>query len=162
MTRASATAWLMPKTIELMASFRVAPAPRRPTCSTGLPIDSSTGRTASTEASSPAAMIIRVRASAAAVLPDTGASTIAAPVASTSAPSRSMRVGPTVLMSTAIFPAPSPASRPDSPRYTASSASPSASIVTATSARSARARGESTTSPPVAAATSSALDRVRL
>ena len=93
-------------------------------------------------------MIVSVPVSASWTLPETGASSIAAPSARARSASAVLASGLTVLMSTQIFPAASPASRPSGPAAIASSAASSVTMLKTTSAVSATSRGVSRQTRP--------------
>ena len=100
-------------------------------------------------------------------LPETGASSMAAPSARTRSASSRLARGLTVLMSTQIFPAARPARIPSGPEATASSTPSSGSEVNTMSAASATSRGVSRHCRPsctrlvrVLAASLLAVDRV--
>ena len=107
-------------------------------------------------------MIVSVPSSALGAEPVTGASTNAWPRAITSAPIRRASAGPIVDMSTNSVPGRAPSTAPSSPSSSASTCSPSTTIVITTSLCSATSRGLAAARPPCSAAHASAVSRVRL
>ena len=95
------------------------------------------------------------------VLPETGASSMAAPRAATTAPSSRVTAGLTVLISTHTAPRPSPATIPFSPSATARSAASSVTMLKTATAPSTAARGDGASFSP-AASSARALAAVRL
>ena len=84
------------------------------------------------------------------VLPETGTSRTVAPRAAAASPTSRTTTGLTVLISTSVPPAPSPAITPSSPRATARSAASSVTIVKTASTPSAAARGDLASVRPAA------------
>ena len=80
------------------------------------------GRTRSNVPRSPAAITVSWPASSVLTLPETGASSICAPLARTFSAIRREAAGLTVLMSTSTCSGPSPARTPSAPRTTCSRA----------------------------------------
>src|SRR5215210_6415087 len=119
------------------------------------PTASKTGAQRSRASAGPAAITISLPCSAGAFVPSTGASTIGTPTSAARATSRSVASRPTVLICAQT--APSGNSR--SPA-TASTAAPSASIVTTTSAPATASSGVSATATP-SAVSGSARSRLR-
>ncbi len=93
-------------------------------------------------------MIVSVPLSASWTLPETGASSIAAPSARACSASARLAPGLTVLMSTQIFPAVRPARSPSEPAAIVSSAASSVTMLNTTSAVSATSRGVSRQTRP--------------
>src|ERR687889_666802 len=121
----------------------------------------SAGSTRSKTSRSPPTMTESLPSSRVTTLPETGASSMAAPRSATRPASSWLALGLAVLMSTYILPGPSPATTPSGPRVIASRAAVPVTMLKVTSAASATARGESAQAMP-SAMSHSALARVRL
>ncbi len=117
-------------------------SPTGPTCVMVGPMAVRNGRARSSTDGSPPTMNDSCPASSVAGLPDTGASSSAAPRAAASSASRPTTVGLTVLISIRIAPGRSPASRPCGPRATASRAASSVTMVKTASDPRAASRGD--------------------
>src|SRR5918994_1881237 len=134
----------------LIATFISRARPFSPTLVTFGPITSRTGLMRSYAPESPPTMIASCPASRVARLPETGASSICAPVSATRSASRRLAAASIVLMSAYTFPAPSPARIPSGPDATSSTAAVSVTIERTTSAPSATSRGVPATTIPLA------------
>src|SRR6267154_2033645 len=135
-----ATSWMA--TCRLIASFSASALPLASlTCRTARPSTSSTGRARSRPADGPPTMIMTWPASAASRLPDTGVSSMLAPVRATSAAMWALTSGSTVLQSATTCRGASPATNPPAPSATARRAAESHTMQMSTSACSATARG---------------------
>src|SRR5215210_582677 len=140
----------------LSTSFILVAAPgSSPSSMVRAPTASNTAAQRSRASAGPAASTTSLPCSAGALVPDTGASTIGTPTSAARATSRSVASRPTVLICAQT--APSGNSR--SPA-TASTAAPSASIVTTTSAPATASSGVSATATP-SAVSGSARSRLR-
>jgi hypothetical protein len=107
----------------------------------GVPSSRKSGSTRAYASLSPPTMIVSVPACTWGTLPDTGASSIAAPSARARSAISRLAAGLTVLMSAQIFPAARPARIPSAPEATASSTPSSGREVKTMSAASATSRG---------------------
>ena len=124
-----------------MAIFVCTASPLAPIRVTFGPMSSSTGRMRSKACSLPPTMIESFPSRRVLGLPDTGASSIAAPAAETRSATARLTSGGIVLMSAYTAPSRRPAINPSSPEVTSCTAAPSVSIEKTKSQRSPTSRG---------------------
>src|SRR5215831_1033353 len=135
--------------LRLVAIFMESASPLSPTWVTLGPMSSSRGLRRSKVSFRPPTMTDSFPSCKVTTLPETGASTMSAPLARTLAASARLTAGLTVLISTNVLPGPRAETSPSGPSATASRAAALVTMAKTTSAAAVTARGESAQRMPL-------------